>query len=309
MTTRTAVRTLALMLSIAGAALSAECVPVKDERIRGRDLHQAMRALAGVPADTVLGYTPLPGIERVFSVAQLRQIAAAHHLSAEITDRACFVRETAPPAKGDVIAAMRRAISDSSAEIELIEFSHQELPQGELVFQLSGLPAVRPAAGDAAMVWRGSLKYGGNRSLAVWARVRVRATARRLVATRDLAAGEPIRAEDVAIKELHVMPGKRDSTTALDDAVGAVPRRPIRAGDEVLRSNLRVPNEVEPGDTVRVRVISGAARLDFEAEAVSAGRNGEMVVVRNPSNGEPFKGRVAGRGAVVVEAADTLEKN
>ena len=308
MTIRATVAVLILTLSMAGIALAAECVPVADERIRGRDLRKAIPALAGLPSETVLGYTPLPGIERVFSVAQLRQIAAAHHLAVEVTGRACFIRESAPPAKEQVLAAMRRAVPDPSVEIELIEFSHQELPQGELVFHLSGLPAGRTAAGDAAIVWRGALKYGEKRSLAVWARVRIRATARRLVATRDLAAGEPIGAADIAVEERRVMPGKLDSLTAIEDAVGAVPRRPIRAGEEMRRSNLRIPNEVEPGDRVRVRVNSGATRLDFEAEAVSAGRNGDLVVVRNPTNGEPFKGRVAGRGAVVVEAADTLER-
>jgi flagella basal body P-ring formation protein FlgA len=53
---------------------------------------------------------------------------------------------------------------------------------------------------------------------------------------------------------------------------------------------------------VRVEVASGAARLTLNGRSESAGRVGETVRVRNLEANRTFTARVAGKGAVAVEA-------
>ncbi len=87
-------------------------------------------------------------------------------------------------------------------------------------------------------------------------------------------------------------------------AAGRVPRRPIRAGAPVPAGILEAPNEVERGETVAVEVTSGAAQLSLKAKAETAGRKGDLVMLRNPDNGRRFQGRVEGQGKVTIDAKE-----
>ncbi|MEQ1945884.1 MAG: flagella basal body P-ring formation protein FlgA [Bryobacteraceae bacterium] len=59
--------------------------------------------------------------------------------------------------------------------------------------------------------------------------------------------------------------------------------------------------EVERGERIAVEVSSGTARVMFQAEAASAGRTGDSIVVKNPENGKLFSARVQGKGKVMVQ--------
>jgi flagella basal body P-ring formation protein FlgA len=61
------------------------------------------------------------------------------------------------------------------------------------------------------------------------------------------------------------------------------------------------PPDIQRGDKVAVRVISGEVLLMFEAEAVSAAHIGESVIVLNPENGRRFVARVEDKGKVIVK--------
>lgn len=61
------------------------------------------------------------------------------------------------------------------------------------------------------------------------------------------------------------------------------------------------PPAVQRGETVAVRVFSGAVLLSFAAEAESSGRTGQNVIVKNPENGRRFIARVEDKGKVVVK--------
>jgi len=47
-------------------------------------------------------------------------------------------------------------------------------------------------------------------------------------------------------------------------------------------------------------IVSGDARLLFDAAAETAGRLGEMVLIRNPENGKRFQARVEGKDKVAI---------
>ncbi len=60
------------------------------------------------------------------------------------------------------------------------------------------------------------------------------------------------------------------------------------------------PLAVLRGERVAVTVISGGVVLKFEAEAESAGRPGDTVIVVNPESGNRFAARVEDQKRVVV---------
>lgn len=70
---------------------------------------------------------------------------------------------------------------------------------------------------------------------------------------------------------------------------------------EPAATNKPANREVERGERVAVEVSSGGAVLTFQAEAASAGRTGDSVVVKNPENGRLFSARVQSKGKVVVQ--------
>ena len=58
---------------------------------------------------------------------------------------------------------------------------------------------------------------------------------------------------------------------------------------------------VRRGEAVTVEVRSGAARLSFAAQAESAGRAGDSVMIRNPQTGRLFSAKVEATGKVVLQ--------
>jgi flagella basal body P-ring formation protein FlgA len=75
----------------------------------------------------------------------------------------------------------------------------------------------------------------------------------------------------------------------------------IGAGAFVRDGSPLTERDIKRGDRVTVEVTSGSARLVFEAEAASAGRFGDSVLVKNPENGRLFQARVQGKRKVTIQ--------
>ncbi len=88
----------------------------------------------------------------------------------------------------------------------------------------------------------------------------------------------------------------------LDEVVGRMPRRAIRMGLPVFRSDMIEPLQVKRGDLVDVTAISGAAQLHLPALAESPGRQGDMISLKNPHSGKIFRARVEGIDKALVMA-------
>jgi flagella basal body P-ring formation protein FlgA len=137
----------------------------------------------------------------------------------------------------------------------------------------------------------------------IWARVRISAMTAVCVAVKDILPGKPIESDQVRIAELPRFPV--DRAGAIEDAqavVGRVARRPIRAGQEIVAQALENMREIRAGDTVRVSALSGNAHITMDAVATSGGRNGDMIVLKNPSTHASFRAVVDGRDHAVVHA-------
>ncbi len=95
----------------------------------------------------------------------------------------CFEVRTEPLTRERVLAAF----GEQAGEIELLDFSRFPVPAGDIEFLLP------PAAGDKPVLCRGRVRYSANRSMPIWARVKLPAAAR-----ADVARGETVDVEVVS---------------------------------------------------------------------------------------------------------------
>ncbi len=291
-------RTARILFALAFAALSARaegCITVQADRVTAHDLAQSAPAFSSLPAGTDLGYAPVPGARRYYRAAELHRLALHYNLAAEPAGEICIERATEPLAPERVIAAMRQALGNPQARIEIVELSRYPVPHGDIEFSRANLP---PAAANAAL-WRGAVRYGSQRRFAIWARVKITVPSTRIVAVQNLPAGRRIEASQVRVEPAETFPSTQP-VLSLDQVLALVPRRSIAAGAVLTQNLLDTQKEVERGDVVAVEVHSGSARLALEGRAQNSGRRGDAIPVRNLVSGKSFSARVAGKDRVVL---------
>ena len=293
-------RTCLILLLGSTLAGAEPCHTVEGDRILAGDLARVIPAFAALPAARPLAHAPVAGVQRILKRSQLDRLAKQNGLSATGVGAVCFKRASEMLTPERVLEELHRALAEPEAAIELIDYSRRPVPNGTLQFSLRGLSSPSSSDPTQPVLWRGTVRSEGGRSVSVWARVRVSAPRRQVVALRDLSPGVLITRGDVSAVTVEAFPTGEKSLVDAEAVAGAVPRRRIRAGEAIRAAWLKRPHEVERGDLVRVEVLSGAARLLFEARAESTGRLGDAVWVRNPSSGQRFQARVEEKGKVVV---------
>jgi flagella basal body P-ring formation protein FlgA len=290
-------RTVRILFALAFAALSARaaCIAVAGERVTAADLAQGAPVFSSLPADTDLGYAPVPGARRYYHGAELNRLALRYNLAMDGAVEICIERAMEPLAPERVIAAMRQALGIPSIRIEIVELSRYPVPRGDIEFTRASLP---PSAA-APVLWRGFVRYGSQHRFALWARVKVTVPSTRIVAIQNLPAGRRIEASQVRIEPTETFPSTQPAPS-LDQVLSLVPRRSITAGAVLTQNLLDTPREVERGDVVAVEVHSGGARLALEGRAQNSGRRGDAIPIRNLDSGKSFSARVAGKDRVVL---------
>jgi flagella basal body P-ring formation protein FlgA len=285
------------------ALLLAACLPLAADadRITAADLAKAQPAFAAVPADTVLAYAPSPGTPRVFTPAELAHLARRFAVPAiDPAAAICYERPTGPLDPERLLDAMRAALAMPDARVEMVEASRYPAPQGRIEFSRAALPKLYSAQPDAPVLWQGSVAFGSRGHFPIWARVRIRVRLNCVLAAKALASGHVIQPGEVRLDTVEIFPASEPPLTALDQAVGRVPRRAIRAGVPISAAILDAPYDVARGDSVRVAVDSGEAHLELNGLAEAAGRRGDIISVRNPENGRRFRARVVSPGNVAA---------
>ncbi len=284
---------LALLLAIISPVA---CLPVKSDWIHGRDLAAAVPALSAIAPDAQIGLSPLPGQQRVFRIPELKRIALTNHFSGDITEDVCFAWALAVPDKKQMQEAMTKALTGRNPFIEIVESSLSPVPEGEMVFPLSGLTM----ESDKPSMWRGYIRYAENRKLQVWARVIVKVKERHVVASADLHSGDSIQKEQIKLDDYEGPVRREKFLVDPAQAEGLLIRRPVTAGTPLTEDMLESPRDVNRGDVVSAIVQTGAARIEVQGVAESDGRKGQVISVRNPRSGRSFRGRIEEKGTVVV---------
>jgi flagella basal body P-ring formation protein FlgA len=270
---------------------------VNADRITAGDLARQIPEFLQLDPTATVGLAPLPGARRVFSPRELTAIAGNGGQTAIIREPVCVERDVAPLTAEQIRAAIESALRPEQPHLEIVDFSHVQAPDGELVFPRSGFTL--PPTSDAPVLWRGSLKYDGRRTISVWTKVRIFEIRKIVVAARRIRAGASISADDLALAERNVIP----FTAPLDSinrAVGLMARKLIPEGGLLTEAVLQKGLDISTGETVRVDANVGSAQISFEAVARSSGRKGDRILLLNPESQRTFRAIVDDRGRAHV---------
>jgi flagella basal body P-ring formation protein FlgA len=255
---------------------------------------------------TPLGFTPLPGAQRLLSSRELGLIARQHGIEigdGQVISSVCVERQVRPLAREDIQSALVQALGLPDIKIEVIEFSNQPLPLGRLEFPIAGLNKPSASMPQSPVIWRGQLVYDHTRSASIWAKVRLEVERTWFVAAENIPAGTTIRSEQLRAASGPEFPFQGPSFGSAESIVGKVARRNISAGQRILPSAVEEPADVTKGQKVRVQVIDGLASLSLECVAESSGKKGDSVLVHNPVSGRNFRAVIEDQGLVVVRSS------
>jgi flagella basal body P-ring formation protein FlgA len=277
------------------------CKLIANDRILGEDLARALPTFSNkIPGDTVIGFSPEPGERRVFNSIELRRIGAPYGVTVAPDAEACF--EWSLQTDDVVRSAIRDSLRAPGARIDVLAISRNQAPAGKVTFPLSGLLASTLTGPETPVTWRGEVLYQGSRKFSVWARVKISATMTRVVATQLILPGQTVTPDLVRIETYDDFPLRNDIARDLEEVVGRMPRRAIRAGLPFFRTDLIEPLQVQRGDLVDVTAIAGATQLRLPAVAETPGRQGDMISLKNPRSGKIFRARVEGKDRALVMA-------
>lgn len=287
---------IAVLISMAAALLApcaTACGRVDGDHILAGDFAAFNPAFATLDPKLPLAVTPMPAVTRVFRPDEIARVARINGITLEPpVSEMCFERAVEALSPERLLPALRSALAIDNAKIEILDFSRSGVPAGTLEFTRAGL--------SANGLWRGHLAYSQDRSVAVWVKATITTEQTWVEAEEPLAAAKPIVRAQLVVRKGPRFPFAAAPLDSLDRAVGRAPIQAIKPGEPIFASMLTMPREVERGDTVRVEVVSGEAKLVFDATAESSGRLGELVLIKNPDNGKHFQARIEDKGKVLI---------
>jgi hypothetical protein len=174
------------------------CTAISGDRILGADLASVHPSFVPLDPAIVIGPAPSAGTQRTFRSFELDRLAKEHAISIDpgAASEVCFTRTTMRLDE-TLLAPILRAALDSQprtadASLEIADFSRNALPVGTPEFSVEGL--------SESGLWRGRLLYGENRSVPIWARVRVTGTSGKPVAAARSASPGVLRGDNVRVE-------------------------------------------------------------------------------------------------------------
>lgn len=117
-----------------------------------------------------------------------------------------------------------------------------------------------------------------------------------VVAMMPLARGQNIGAGDVGLKEFNVARVNGQYLTSLDAAVGMAPRRNIGQDSILLADQLDPPLLIKRGDAVMISAEGDAISVKMPGVALTDGRRGEQIRIKNTSSSRVVQARVVAPG-------------
>jgi flagella basal body P-ring formation protein FlgA len=295
-------RILALFAVVAGLA-NAACIAVPSSRISARDLSTAVPLFQALDPETMIGFAPFPGTVQVLSSRDVVLTGRRYGLAfppGEMAPSVCVERIVRHLSIEEVREALLSALDIEGVQLEVLEFSNQPLPPGQLAFQRTLLN--KPPANNPQMpvIWRGKLSYDDQRSLTVWAKVRISVEHEIFLAKETIAKGAVIGADQIASTRIRQFPSLEPSSGLPPVVAGKVARRTLPAGQPIPAEALDNLTDVLRGETVHVQATDGGASIRFDAIAQSSGQRGEIITVHNPWNGRGFRALIEGPKQVIV---------
>lgn len=246
------------------------------------DLHSARTLLRRLAA--AIGW----GLVAALAAVVLAPSAHAQPAAGVDATIAAQVRELAA-------AASRAAVPGTRVEITLGELDPR--------LRLAPCARIQPYLPPGVRLW-GRARIGlrcvqGETRWNVYLPITVQVFAPSLVATRALAVGSVVEADDVATMETDLAAEASPALRAPALAVGRTLARPLAAGDALRQNDLRPRQWFAAGETVRVLATGQGYRVAGEAVAMSPGIEGLPARVRTEA-GRVLTGTAVGERQVEI---------
>lgn len=213
----------------------------------------------------------------------------------------------APTLTARLEAAGRQAVAAEAersglqgVQVEATVVALPRVPMACAEPQIETVDARNPARVRLALVCSGATGAAARQLV----QLRATLSAEVVVMASDAPANQPL-GEQALVLERRDISTVPDASSDLSQLAGLSPRRPMRSGQIVRTRMLAVPMLVRRGDGVVIVVRSGAVEVRNAGEAVEAGRDGEVVRVRNSATGRIIRARVIGEGTVEPVQVDT----
>ncbi len=275
--------------------------PVEADVIRLGDLFEH----AGARADAALGAAPAPGQRITIEAAQLSAIARLHGLAwrpLSGQERSIVERPGRPVERAEVLAALRAELirlgMDAEADIELPGFTAPLVP----LAALSRIMVEAPYFDSASQRFSATLVILGDGMPSLRLRLagRAMATVPAVVATRRLAVGDVVRAEDARTVRLRAERVRPGAAERLEQVVGRQLRRPLASELPFHTADLTAPLLVTRNAPVMMELSVPGLALTAQGRALESAAQGAIVPVMNLASRAVVEAEVIGPNRVRV---------
>jgi flagella basal body P-ring formation protein FlgA len=276
------------------------CLTVPHDRVLAEDLAKIEPQFARLNPSLALIFAPLPGTQRVLSRREL--LALLHSNGIDSSDPGgdyCIERKTVEMSEGDLDIAIRKAIDIDGLQVQIVDYSHNRMPPGIIQLKTGSIASHSSSKAELPVIWPGRLLYEGGSS-SIWVKAVLWVQHKVVVTTVDLSAGQVIQSEGIRLEDIREFPLGNRLATSPEQVIGLKSRSPIRKDTPVVLSQLELPWTISKGEKVLVRVLAGSTHVSLEAIALSAGRAGDEISLRNPESGQAFRAVVEAKGVAFV---------
>ena len=256
-----------------------------------------------------LGYAPNIGAARQITCGQIALAIRAAGFNESDLKIDCpgpaVIRRNGQPVSEDLI---RTAIESSVSEV---------LPKEQVdarFLRLDIPPGLQAPVGklDIGINWSGirniftpfslpiEIRVDGKLFRTIAVAAEIEATAKVLIAARDLAANTEVSENDVRPERVRLDRPLSGYVRTQIEIVGTMITRETRAGTPFTTDMVAKVAVVKAGDPVRIEGYSGRMKLVIIGEAKAAGRIGDRIAVRNIQSGAILQAVVAGKGVVTI---------
>ncbi len=120
------------------------------------------------------------------------------------------------------------------------------------------------------------------------------------VALRNIPRGTQLTSADLQTEQRRLSGSESRTYTTAESALGMVTRRPISLGDVIPSSSLTEPTAVRKGDQVQVRAVGTDLNIVTLGIAMSSGKVGDQIRIKNSSSERIIRARISAPGEVEV---------
>jgi len=306
---------LALLTTLLGGGSVTITVPV-EAKVKGTEIELGEVAqVTGLDGELVskvrafeLGYAPAPGFSRLMTAERIRADLARALPGVEIRvtgERACRVwpqveqldaKEIEDAARAELLQAFAEkeatfTLKDPIGVIPLPVGDRSRAivarkPSGELRSGIVGVPV--------------ELLVDGTRYRTVWTSWRVEVWETRDVLRRPVRAGEELAPEHFERQRVRVGDAAELPRVEPGQAIGAVAKHDLAAGNAVSSFDLSRPLAVTKGTTLYLRVRKGAIEARVAAVALDSGSVGQKIQVQAVESRQVLHATVTGRDACEI---------